>query len=130
VLCSPLSFLSERNVYETRTQPLLPRRQFLLRFAQGASVTLVIIGVSLFAGMLGYHCLEDLSWIDAFLNAAMLLGGMGPVNEPSTVGGKLFAGLYALYCGLVVLVAAGVLFAPIGHRLMHKFHLEGQKNKS
>jgi hypothetical protein len=114
-------------VYETRSQPLLPRRKFLVRLAEGAAVTLAIIGVSLFAGMLGYHFLESLSWIDAFVNAAMLLGGMGPLDDPSTFGGKLFAGLYALYCGLVVIVAAGVLFAPIGHRLMHKFHLESQK---
>jgi hypothetical protein len=72
--------------------------------------------------MLGYNAIEGLSWIDAFLNAAMLLGGMGPVNTPLTFGGKLFAGLYALYCGLVVIVVAGVLLAPVVHRALHKFH--------
>ncbi len=87
-------------------------------------MALILICVSLFIGMLGYHALENLSWIDAFLNAAMLLGGMGPVNAPITVAGKLFAGLYALYCGLAVIFVAGLLLAPLLHRFLHKFHLE------
>lgn len=74
--------------------------------------------------MIGYHALEGLSWLDAFLNAAMLLGGMGPVAVPVTTGGKLFAGLYALYCGLVVIIAAGIILAPVAHRILHRFHLE------
>jgi hypothetical protein len=74
--------------------------------------------------MIGYRALERLSWLDAFLNAAMLLGGMGPVNTPGTTGGKLFAGLYALYCGLVVLIVAGIILAPVAHRILHRFHLE------
>ncbi len=73
-------------------------------------------------GMAIYHCVEGLSWPDAFLNAAMLLGGMGPVESPRTDGGKLFAGLYALYAGLVFLVTASIVFAPVLHRLMHRFH--------
>jgi hypothetical protein len=73
--------------------------------------------------MVGYHSLEGLTWIDAFLNASMLLGGMGPVNAPTSFGGKLFAGLYALYCGLVVILVAGVLLAPVAHRLLHKFYV-------
>ncbi len=72
--------------------------------------------------MAGYVAFERLSWIDAFLNASMLLGGMGPVNAPQTVAGKLFAGLYALYAGLVFIVTAAVLFAPILHRVLHRFH--------
>ncbi|MHB8534650.1 MAG: hypothetical protein ACYDBW_04305 [Sulfuricaulis sp.] len=84
-----------------------------------------VIVVSLFIGMMGYHALEGLSWIDSFLNAAMLLGGMGPVNNPITFSGKLFAGLYALYCGLVVILVAGVLLAPVLHRLLHRLHLDG-----
>jgi hypothetical protein len=72
--------------------------------------------------MLGFHGIEGLSWIDAFLNASMLLGGMGPVNTPATFVGKLFAGIYALYCGLAVLAAAGVLLAPVLHRARHLFH--------
>jgi len=76
--------------------------------------------------MVGYHVLERLSWLDAFLNAAMLLGGMGPMAAPVSEGGKLFAGLYALYCGLVVLIVAGIIFAPVAHRILHRFHLEAQ----
>jgi hypothetical protein len=92
----------------------------LLHFA----AALALLLVSLMLGMAGYGYFEHLSWRDAFLNAAMLLGGMGPVDAPRTDGGKLFAGLYALYAGLVFLVAAGLLFAPVVHRVMHKFHWE------
>jgi len=74
--------------------------------------------------MIGYHAFEKLNWIDSFLNSAMLLGGMGPVNMPVSVGGKLFAGIYALYCGLVVILVAGIILAPIAHRLLHRFHME------
>lgn len=81
-----------------------------------------LLAVSLAIGMLGYMLLENLPWVDAFLNAAMLLGGMGPVNPPQTAPGKLFAGLYALYAGLVFIVTAALLFTPILHRLMHRFH--------
>jgi hypothetical protein len=72
--------------------------------------------------MVGYVAFEHLSWIDAFLNAAMLLGGMGPVNAPQTDGGKLFAGLFALYAGLVFIVTAALLLSPVLHRLMHRMH--------
>jgi len=109
-------------MYEPKTHPPLPRahfvRRILLHFA--AAVTLLL--VSLLLGMAGYEYFEHLSWRDAFLNAAMLLGGMGPVDAPRTDGGKLFAGLYALYAGLVFLIAAGIVFTPILHRVMHKFH--------
>ena len=111
-------------MFEHRTQPVLPRAQFLARLAQSGGMALILICVSLFIGMLGYHALENLSWTDAFLNAAMLLGGMGPVNAPITVAGKLFAGLYALYCGLAVIFVAGLLLAPLLHRFLHKFHLK------
>lgn len=83
---------------------------------------------SLAIGMVGYAHFEDLRWRDAFLNAAMLLGGMGPVESPSTSGGKLFAGFYALYAGLVFLVAVAILVAPVVHRLLHKFHWEADRS--
>ena len=79
---------------------------------------------SLMLGIAGYVYFEQLPWRDAFLNTAMLLGGMGPVDPPRTDGGKLFAGLYALYAGLIFLVAVGLVFAPVVHRVMHKFHWE------
>jgi hypothetical protein len=88
------------------------------------AVVLGLLIVSLFAGMCGYVYFESLSWTDAFLNAAMLLGGMGPVNNPMTESGKIFAGLYALYAGIVFLVGAGIIAAPVAHRLLHRFHLE------
>lgn len=111
-------------MFEHGTQPLLSRIEFIARLARNGGVALGLIAVSLLAGMVGYHALEDLSWIDAFLNAAMLLGGMGPVNTPVSFGGKLFAGLYALYCGLVVIVVAGLMLAPVAHRILHKFHAQ------
>jgi len=88
------------------------------------AVALGLVAFSLLLGMAGYHCFEGLSWLDAFLNAAMLLGGMGPVAEIKTSAGKLFAGCYALYSGLVIITAAGVLAAPLFHRFLHRFHLE------
>lgn len=114
-------------MFEHRSQSLLSRRDFFRRLAQSAVTGVTIIAVSLFIGMLGYHALEQLGWLDAFLNAAMLLGGMGPLEQPHTPGGKLFAGLYALYCGLAVIVIVGITFAPVVHRFMHKFHLEKPK---
>lgn len=87
----------------------------------GATAAGLVTG-SLVIGMAGYWYFEGLHWRDAFLNAAMLLGGMGPVDPPKSDGGKLFAGLYALYAGLVFLVVAGLLLAPFVHRLLHKFH--------
>ena len=80
--------------------------------------------LSLVIGMAGYHYFEGMPWIDAFVNSAMLMGGMGPVSELHTDAGKLFAGLYALYCGLVVIIAIGIVAAPLLHRILHHFHLE------
>lgn len=114
-------------MYEHRTQPLLPRRRFLARLAHSGGIVLLLVAGSLAIGMVGFRELAALDWMDAFLNAAMLLGGMGPVNTPTSSGGKLFAGLYALYCGLVVVIAAGILLAPIAHRMLHRFHLDTGK---
>lgn len=111
-------------MFEHRSQPLLHRRAFLRRLANSIALGAGLVAFSLFIGMLGYHVFERLAWIDAFLNASMLLGGMGPIEQPQTFAGKLFAGIYALYCGLAVILAAGVILAPVVHRLFHKFHLE------
>jgi hypothetical protein len=110
--------------YEHHSERLLPRRQFVRRLALHAVFVIGLGTVSLLAGMAGYHWLEGLSWIDSFLNAAMILGGMGPVAPLVTPAGKLFAGLYALYSGMVLLVMVGVLLAPVVHRLLHRFHLD------
>ena len=111
-------------MYEHRRDPLLSRTAFLRRLVSHASAALTIVAGSLAVGILGYHFLEGLEWIDALVNASMILGGMGPVNELHTVAGKIFASEYALYSGLIVLVVAGVLFAPVFHRFLHRFHLE------
>ncbi|MEO8307052.1 MAG: hypothetical protein ABI616_03305 [Pseudomonadota bacterium] len=115
--------------FEHRSQPVIKTRELLLRLAHSTLVGLVLVGVSLLAGMIGYHVLENLSWLDSFLDASMLLGGMGPIHTPMTPGGKLFAGLYALYCGLAVIAVAGVMLAPLVHRFLHKLHVEAQKQR-
>jgi hypothetical protein len=113
-------------MFEHRRQPLLPRRVFYVRFARGAGMGLIIILGSLSIGMAGYHTFEKMPWIDAFVNAAMILSGMGPVGQIQTNGGKLFAGCYALYSGLALITTIGVVFGPVFHRFLHKFHLEVQ----
>jgi hypothetical protein len=109
-------------MYETRHQAPLSRAHFQRRLLGHFSVAALLVVVSLGAGMVGYHGFEQLAWMDAFVNAAMLLGGMGPVNMPVTAAGKLFAGLFALYSGMMFLVAFGLVLAPVLHRLMHRFH--------
>jgi hypothetical protein len=109
-------------MYEPKAHPLISRRRFFKRVAIHAAMALTLLMLSLGIGMGGYMYFEELPWLDAFLNAAMLMGGMGPVDSLKTNGGKLFAGLYALYAGLVLLVTVGLVFTPVVHRLMHKFH--------
>src|ERR1041385_5591227 len=111
-------------MYEHRTSPLLPRRKFFRRVAQSAVFAALIIGGSLVVGMAGYHCFEHLSWLDSFANASMILSGMGPLSPVQTSAGKIFAGCYALFSGVAFLTSIGVVFAPIAHRFLHKFHLE------
>ena len=109
-------------MYETKKQRPLARARFVRRLLAHLFVALGLLVLSLVFGMWGYMFFERLALRDAFLNAAMLLGGMGPVNPPQTDGGKLFAGIYALYAGLVFIITAALLFTPILHRLLHKFH--------
>jgi hypothetical protein len=108
--------------YERRNQRVLARRHFVRRLAAHFAVASALVGISLLAGMAGYVYFERLSWTDAYLNAAMLLGGMGPVNDPATEAGKLFAGTYALFAGLLFLVVAGLVLGPVVHRVLHRFH--------
>ncbi len=111
-------------MFEHRRQPLLTPREFITRQLVFLLAAMGIIAGSLVLGILGYHIFEGLSWIDSLVNAAMLLGGMGPVNELHTTAGKLFASFYALYSGIVFLVSVGVILAPLYHRFLHRFHLE------
>lgn len=120
-------------IYENRTHPPLNRKAFALRMLWHVLLALAFVAVSLAIGMAGYAYFEheDIRhWQDAFLNAAMLLGGMGPIYAPKTNGGKIFAGLYALYAGLGFLVVAALLLTPILHRLLHRFHWEESLDKS
>lgn len=114
-------------MFERRGQKPISRTSFLRRLLLQGLWALGLLLVSLAAGMIGYVALEHLSWIDAFLNAAMLLGGMGPVNPPQTTAGKLFAGVYALYAGLVFIVSAALLFTPVLHRVMHRLHWDDER---
>ena len=110
-------------MYEHRRKPILTPTQFAVRMAWHFAFAGTLVVLSLFIGMWGYHHFENLSWLDGFVNAAMLLGGMGPVNPLQTDAGKFFAGMYALYAGLVFLIVAGVLMAPVIHRIAHRVHL-------
>lgn len=111
-------------MYEHRRQPALSRQLFLRRLLRHFAFASLLLVLSLWAGMLGYEHYEHLPWRDAFLNASMLLGGMGPVNNPVTPEGKLFAGCYALYAGLLFLVTAAIILAPVIHRMLHLFHCD------
>jgi hypothetical protein len=115
-------------MYEHHKQPLASRRVFARRLMRNGVLGGGLILVALGIGVLGYHFLEGLSWIDALLNASMILGGMGPVNALQTVAGKLFASIYALFSGVVFIAAMGILAAPIFHRFLHRFHLEVDRN--
>ena len=110
--------------FEHRSHPLLPRTAFYVRLLRMAGIATLLMIPALGLGVIGYHYLESLPWIDALLNAAMLLGGMGPVNAPQTTAGKLFASFYALFSGVLFLTVAALLFAPLLHRMIHRFHLE------
>jgi hypothetical protein len=118
------------RVYEHSTDRLLPVRDFLQRLFRHASLAAIVMAGSLLVGIFGYHWIAGQDWIDSFLNAAMILGGMGPVGDLNSNAAKIFAGLYALYAGLVFLVAAGILLAPLFHRVMHKFHLDDDERQA
>ena len=110
--------------YEHRKDKLLPRSAFIARIMWSAGIALGLVIVSLAMGAFGYHETEGLPWIDAVLNASMILTGMGPVNELHATSAKLFATFYALYSGVAFLTMAAILFAPLVHRFLHKFHLD------
>lgn len=114
-------------MYEHHRQPLAKQSVFAKRLALNGITGLILLVFSLGFGMIGYHFLEGLSWIDSLMNASMILGGMGPINPLLTVTGKLFASFYALYSGVILLASVGILAAPIFHRFLHRFHLAEDK---
>jgi hypothetical protein len=111
-------------VYERQNHPLLSRAKFMRRVARHLLLGLLLIGIALGMGVLGYHCVGGLSWIDSLLNASMILGGMGPVDPLHSTAAKLFASFYALFSGLAFIGIASLLLAPFAHRLLHRFHIE------
>lgn len=118
-------------MYEHRGTPPISTRRFMRRLLAHLCLALALLGISLVGGMLGYEYFEGMAWRDAFLNTAMLLGGEGPVKtEGLSEGGKVFAGLYALYSGVMFIVVMGILLAPLLHRLMHKFHWEDARGSA
>lgn len=110
-------------MYELHTEPLLPRAKFLRRLRRHGGLSVLIFLVSIALGMAGFHWLAGKLWIDAFLNSTMLLGGMGPVGDFDSPAGKIFAGFFALYAGVVFLGATTLLLAPVIHRVLHRFRL-------
>jgi hypothetical protein len=109
-------------MYESKAEKPVSRRRFARRLLTHVLLALGLIAISLAIGMAGYCGFEQLSALDGFLNTAMLLGGMGPVNAPVTPAGKLFAGFFALYAGLVFIVTAALVFTPVVHRVLHRIH--------
>ncbi len=114
--------------FESRSEPLPSRWVFAGRLAASLAAAALLIGASLVAGMAGYHDLEGMSWMDAFVNASMILSGMGPVTPLATEAGKFFAGCYALYSGLTLIVATGLIIAPVLHRVFHRFHIDDDQD--
>ena len=110
--------------FERRSQPLISRARWFLRLARSLRLAGMVIGLSLLTGILGYHFLGHLGWVDSLLEASMILGGEGPIAPMQNDAVKIFASLYALFSGFILLAAAGIVIAPILHRLMHHFHQE------
>jgi hypothetical protein len=116
-------------MYEHHSKPLLPLKLFIHRLLGHFSLAMLILFFSLGIGVAGYHFTEGFSFIDSLLNASMILGGMGPVDAIKTTNGKLFASFYSLFCGIIFLAAAGVIIAPLAHRLLHRMHLSAANKK-
>lgn len=110
--------------FENRDEPLASRAVFVRRVRRNIGVALLVLAVSLAIGTTGYMTFEDMSFIDGLLNASMILSTMGPLNVPKTDAGKLFASVYAIASGLLLFTVAGLVLAPVYHRMIHRFHLE------
>ena len=117
------------DMFERKHHNLAPVAVFRRRMAVHLAIALVLIVGVLCLGMAGYHWLADLNWVDALLNASMILGGMGPVDLLPNTGAKIFASVYALFSGLVFIAIMGILFAPMVHRMLHAFHMEDDEFK-
>ncbi|WP_372746636.1 hypothetical protein [Lutibacter sp.] len=112
-----------KSRFENKRKPLLPFNKFIKRVFIYFSFSILLIAFSLGIGTFGYHYFAEISWVDSFYNASMILTGMGPVNEMITVKAKLFSSFYALFSGIAFLSTVAVIFAPIAHRLLHILHV-------
>jgi hypothetical protein len=106
-----------------------PRSIFIKRLVRNTAIAIGILIVSLAIGMCGYHFIEGMAWIDCYLEAAMILSGMGPIAQLHTTAGKIFAGTYALYSGFTILLTVSIVLAPIVHRFLHKFHVDLEESR-
>jgi hypothetical protein len=117
-------------MYERKSEKLVPLHMFVKRMAFSILLLLLVLSVALGVGVLGYHKWADLSWIDSLLNASMILTGMGPVAPMNTTAAKLFASAYALFSGVIFLSSVGLVLSPVFHRILHKFHLDDESQKT
>jgi hypothetical protein len=115
--------------FEHRKEPVIPRQMFLHRMARAIGLWLALTAGGLVIGMAGYAATECMGLADSFVNAAMILSGMGPVGELHTTAGKIFAGFYAIFSGLIIVIGAGFVLAPVAHRVLHRFHVESGKEQ-
>jgi len=113
-------------MFEQKHQRIAPLSVFIARLATFIGIAVLLILMALLLGIFGYHWIAGLSWVDALLNASMILGGMGPVNILTNTNAKIFASLYALFSGLVFIAVMGIVFSPIIHRILHKFHIDNE----
>lgn len=111
---------------EEHRPKLMPRHKFVARVLRNFGIGFFLIYLGLVIGMLGYHTFEHMTWVDSFVNASMILSGMGPLGNLSTTAGKIFAGFYALFSGLFFILVVGIVFAPIAHRTFKKFKIEDE----
>jgi len=114
--------------FETRRQPVVSRRKFIVRMSIAIGLWIVLTLLGLAIGIAGYAGFEGMSFVDAYVNAAMILSGMGPLGELKTTAGKIFAGSYAILSGLIIVIATGFVLAPIFHRILHRFHVEARED--
>ena len=117
------------RIFENGRQPVITRRRFISRMFIAISLWLALTVIGLLIGIVGYAKFEGMSIVDAYVNAAMILSGMGPIGELKTTAGKLFAGTYAIFSGLIIVIATGFILAPIFHRVLHRFHVETTREK-
>ena len=115
-------------MFERKHEKIAPLSVFIRRMAKSLALAGLLILVALSIGVSGYHWIAGFGWVDSLLEASMILGGMGPVNQLPTTGAKIFASAYALFSGLMFIGVMGIVLTPVAHRLLHKFHIdEGKK---